>query len=124
MIAVERDERLHTLYELVTLAQVENAARQRGDHAAARDAGRRMREVVRVLGFDPVRYEPGRDAVERLINRRTLRMLQAMPGTTAQIAKAAGVPSNSVRQYLLAYINAGDVRCARRERGMWWEVVE
>jgi hypothetical protein len=124
VIAVERDERLHTLYELVTLAQVENSARQRGDHTAAREAGKRMREVVAVLGFDPLRYEPGRDNAERLISRRTLRLLRRMPGTTAELAKAAGIQSNSVRAYLLWHLNAGDVRCSRTGKGVWWELAE
>lgn len=124
MIAVESQERLHTLHELVSLAKVESQARERGDWAAAREAGKRMREVVSVLGFDPIRYEPGRDYPERLIAARTLRMLRRMPGTTAELAKAAGIQSNAVRQYLLAYILAGEVICKRKSGGMWWEVRE
>jgi hypothetical protein len=123
VIAVERDERLHTLGQLVRLAELERNCRERGDHSDARAHGRRMREVVRVLGFDPIRYEPGRDMAERLIRARTLKMLRAMPGTTRDVSKAAGVPGNAVRQYMLAMLLAGEVRCTRRPGGMWWEVV-
>lgn len=124
MIAVERDERLHTLGQLVRLAELERTARERGDHADARAHGRRMREVVSVLGFDPIRYEPGRDNAARIIGGRTVRLLAAMPGTTGDVAKAAGVHGNAVRQYMLAMLLAGEVRCTRRPTGgMWWEVV-
>jgi len=123
VIAVERDERLHTLGQLVRLAELERQARERGEHADAKRHGKQMREVVSLLGFDPIRYQPGRDMAERLISARTLKMLRAMPNTTALVAKAAGVPSNSVRQYMLAMLLAGEVRCTRRPGGMWWEVV-
>ena len=124
MIAVERDERLHTLGQLVRLAELEREARDRGDHPEAKRHGKHMREVVTLLGFDPIRYEPGRDMAERLIRGRTLKMLRAMPGTTRDVATAAGVPGNAVRQYMLAMLLAGEVRCTRRPGGMWWEVVK
>lgn len=125
MIAVESYERLHTLRELVGLVEVEFAARERGDHAVATDAARRARQVVSVLGFDPIRYDPGRDDPARIIGARTLLLLQAMPGTSAQLSKAAGIRSNSVRQYLLPYLYAGEVTCRKqRPGGMLWEVVK
>jgi len=123
VIAVERAERLHTLYQLVQLAQVENEARERGEHGLARQTAKRMREVVRVLGFDPLDYEPGRDNAAALIRSRTLRMIAAMPAFTADVARAGGIASKDVRQYMLAHILAGDVACERRDGGMWWEVV-
>jgi hypothetical protein len=122
VIAVSYTERINAIGELVKWASIESQARDRQEHSVASAAGKRMREVVKILGFDPLTYEPGRDGAELLIRGRALRMLRAMPGPTADVAKAAGVPSSYVRQYLMAYVMSGEVRCERRGTAMWWEV--
>jgi hypothetical protein len=90
VIAGPREERLNVLAELVRLGTVERAAQDRGDHTGAAAANERMREVVSLLGFDPLEYEPGRDAAALVINRRVRRMLDAMPATTTELGKVAG----------------------------------
>lgn len=117
MIAVTRSERLHTLQELIRWAAVEAEARQRHEHAVAREAERKMREVVQCLGFDPLDYEPSRDAVQQIVSARVRKMLNAMPGTSRELADAAGLHrAEDVRAYLAAYVERGEVIAERRDR--------
>jgi hypothetical protein len=122
VIAGPREERLNVLAELVRLGAFEREATDRGDHKAVSEAKTRMREVVSLLGFDPLEYEPGRDAAAKVINRRVQRMLDAMPATTSQLAKAAGVTTRDVPAYLCALINHGDVVCERVKNSTHWKV--
>lgn len=117
MIAVTRSERLHTLGELVRWANVECEATERGEHGVAKEAGRKMREVVQCLGFDPLDYEPERDAVGQIVSARVGKMLNAMPGTSRELAEAAGLQRpDDVRAYLAAYVERGEVIAERRDR--------
>lgn len=125
MIAGEREERLNVLAELVKWARIEREARERREHSVAREASRRMREVIGLLGFDPLEYQVGRDAASLLITRRCRRMLDAMPASTTDLAKAAGVPSRDVHAYLSGMVAKGDVVVHRKgRRTTWWEVAE
>lgn len=117
MIAVTRQERLHTLDELLRWAKVEAEAAERGEHQVAKQAGRKMREVVQCLGFDPLDYEPARDAVGQIVSARVSKMLNAMPGTSRELADAAGLHrADDVRAYLAAYVERGEVIAERRAR--------
>lgn len=122
MLATDRHERLTALTELTRLAHVEAQAAERGEHEVARLIAEKMRDVVSVLGFDPLAYRPERDAPGLIINKRTLAMLRAMPGSTAALAQAAGVPTNHVRAYLLAYVERGEVVTRREGKSTRWEV--
>jgi len=122
MIAGPREERLNVLAELVRLGTVERAAQDRGDHTGASAAKDRMHEVVSLLGFDPLEYEPGRDAAALVINRRVRRMLDAMPATTTELGKAAGIPTRDVPAYLAGLRNHGDVVCERIRNSTQWSV--
>lgn len=124
MIAGPREERLNVLAELVRLGTLEREATDRGDHKGAASARSRMHEVVALLGFDPLQYEPGRDAAALVINRRVRRMLDAMPATTTQLAKAAGIPTRDVPAYLAGLRNHGDVVCKRLKNNTEWSVAE
>jgi len=123
MIAGPRNERLNVLSELVRWAQTESKARAAGEHQLALQASMRMREAVGLLGFDPLEYEPGRDACEQIINRRERAMLRAMPCTTSDLAKAAGINPRHVSAYLHRYISRGEVTGTKRHRTTYWEVV-
>lgn len=124
MIAAPRDERLHALGELVRWANVEAEATERRERHVAREARKRIDEIVNVLGFDPLEYDAGRDAVSVIISKRSRQMLAALPGTTAHVAKAAGVGSQHVSSYLWAYVLRGEITCEKKGQTMWWAVVE
>lgn len=124
MIAAPRDERLHALAELVRWAGVEAEATERREAALAKQARERMAEVIAVLGFDPLEYDAGRDAVSVIISKRSQQMLSALPGTTAHVAKAAGVGSQHVSSYLWAYVLRGEITCEKKGQTMWWAVAE
>lgn len=112
------------LCELVKWAQIERDARDRREHSVAREAGRRMREVVQVLGFDPLEYEIGRDAAGMILNRRSREIMRHIPGSSAEIAKATGLLQKDLHAYLRPFITRGEIRCVRDGRGYQWEVVE
>lgn len=122
VIAGPREERLNVLAELVRLGAVERAATDRGDYKAVREAKTRMREAVSLLGFDPLEYEPARDAAAVVINRRVRRMLDAMPAPTSELAKAAGITTRDVPAYLAALLNHGDVVSTRVKNVTHWQV--
>lgn len=124
MLAAPRDERLNALAELVKWGNVEAEANERRERGVARKARERMDEIVSVLGFDPLEYEPERDAVAVIISKRARQMLAAIPGTTAHVAKAAGVPSADVRAYLWHFVLRGDITCEKKGQTLWWAVAE
>lgn len=124
MLAAPRNERLHALSELVKWGNVEAEANERRERGVARKARERMDEIVGVLGFDPLEYQPGRDAASVLIAKRSRQMLSAMPNSTANVAKAAGVASADVRAYLWHFVLRGEITCEQKGQTMWWEVVE
>lgn len=124
MIAAPRDERLHALEELCKWARVHDEATERRERAVATAAKKRMADVVSVLGFDPLEYDAGRDAASVIISRRSQQMLAALPGTTAEIARAAGVGSQHVSAYLWAYVMRGEITCTKQGQTMVWAVVE
>jgi hypothetical protein len=90
----------------------------------ARKARERMDEIVGVLGFDPLDYDPTRDAVTVIISKRSRQMLAALPGTTAHVAKAAGVASAHVSSYLWAYVLRGEITCEKKGQTLWWAAAE
>jgi hypothetical protein len=123
MIAGPRDERLNVLAELVKWAERERLAADAGDHALADLARARMKEAVALLGFDPIEYDAGRDWAAVVVSRRIKKMLDAMPGTTTELACAAGVASRQVHTYLSPLLNRGEIRCTKRRTNSYWEVV-
>lgn len=124
MIAGPREERLNVLAELVKWAQVEAEAKARREHKLAREASERMREVVALLGFDPLEYDCGRDAASLLLSKRSREILKLMPGTTREIAQAAGIAPQDIHAYLRQFITRGEVRSTKQGTVTYWEVVK
>jgi hypothetical protein len=81
-----------------------------------------MREVVSLLGFDPLDYSPERDITSLVINARAQAMMRALPGTTSDLARAAGVRPNFVRAYLLPYVNRGEIVARKTKKTTYWEM--
>jgi len=123
VIVGDREERLSVLAELVKWAERERLAADAGEHALAHLAQARMREAVSLLGFDPIEYDAGRDWAAVVVNRRIKKMLDAMPGTTTEIACAANIASRQVHTYLSPMVNRGEIRCTKRRTNSYWEVV-
>lgn len=124
MIAGDRDERLHTLAEIVRWGKVEAEATERGEHHVARAAADRMREAVALLGFDPLVYDCGRDAAAVLIRKRSRELLNLLPGTSLEIGRAAGISAGDLPAYMRPFVERGEVRCTRTGSATYWEVVE
>jgi hypothetical protein len=132
-LAVEPAERLRALRELVKWADVHEEAEARKERALVNSAARRMREVVGVLGFDPLAYIPeramqeamaGDDALGRILSRRLEAMLRALPGTTNDLAVAAGIPARTVAQYVLPLYERGEITRTTDGRRTTWAVAE
>ena len=123
MIAGPREERLNVLTELVKWAHVEAEAKARREHKVAREASKRMRELVQLLGFDPLEYDCGRDAAALLLSKRSREILSHMPGTTRDIAKATGIEPHNLHAYLRQFITRGEVRSVKQGTVTYWEVV-
>ena len=132
-LAVEPGERLRALRELVKWADVHEEAEARKERALVNSAARRMREVVGVLGFDPLAYIPeramqeamaGDDALGRILSRRLEAMIRALPGTTNDLAVAAGIPARTVAQYVLPLYERGEITRTNDGRRTTWAVAE
>lgn len=130
-VIVDRSERVHALGELARWSRLEIEAAAAGQHDLARAADGKAAEIVALLGFDPRAYVPDRsvevrangdDTLARLISKRTQLLLGAIPGTTAELAAAAGVNSASVRSYLLGYLDRGEIVCTVERNVTRWEV--
>lgn len=129
-VAVDRYERLNALAELVRWEQTAAEAEARGERAVERAARKQARDVVDVLGFDPLAYVPDRSmseaakedsALGRTIAKRTQKMLRRVPGTTSDLAEAAGIAPANVRAYLRAYLENGEIVNRVEHRVTWWE---
>lgn len=129
-LAVDRYERLHALGELVRWEEAAAEADARGEAAVKRAARKRAREIVEVLGFDPLAYVPDRSfenasqensALGRTIAKRTQAMLRRVPGTTSELAEAAGIAPANVRAYLRSYLESGYIVNRTEGRVTWWE---
>lgn len=123
MIAGDREERLNVLRELVKWARIEHEAAERHEHSVAREARKRMRELVSLLGFDPLEYDCGRDGAALLLSRRSREILKHLPGSSREIAKATGVPPQNLHAYLREYITRGEVACSKQGTVTYWEVL-
>ena len=132
-LALDRYERLHALRELVRWSDAADEAEARSERAVAKAARAKVREVVEVLGFDPLAYVPDRSmseaateesALGRVIAKRTQAMLRRVPGTTSDLAEAAGIAPSSVRSYLRAYLENGEIVMRVDHRVTWWEEPE
>lgn len=123
MIAGPRDERLRVLSELVRWAHAEAKARELGEHELAVKASMRMREAVSILGFDPIEYDAGRDWSAQVVSKRIRKMLDAMPGTSTELAKAAGINPRDVWKYLTPLANRGEINATKVGHATHWEVV-
>ena len=132
-LAIDRGERLHALRELVRWSDAADEADARSERAVAKGAREKVREIVEVLGFDPLAYVPDRsmsdaateeNALGRVIARRTQAMLRRVPGTTSDLAEAAGIAPSSVRSYLRAYLENGELVNRAEQRVTWWEEPE
>lgn len=132
-LAVDRYERLNALRELVRWSDAADEAEARGERAIAKGARKKVAEVVEVLGFDPLAYVPDRsvsdaaseeNALGRVISRRTQAMLRRVPGTTSDLAEAAGVSPSNVRAYLRPYLENGELVNRAERRVTWWEEPE
>lgn len=117
-VAVERAERLNVLRELVRWEDVQAEAIARRERGLANEAKRRARELVSVLGFDPLTYIPDRatframeeqDGLGRLVSRRLGLMLRALPATTNELAEVSGVHARNVGAYLLPLLERGEI---------------
>ena len=123
MIAGDREERINVLAELVKWARVEREARERRAHAVAAEASERMSEVVGLLGFDPLEYDCGRDAAAVLLTKRSREILNHLPGTSREVARAAGIAPQDIHAYLRQFITRGEVACTKQGTVTYWEVV-
>jgi hypothetical protein len=132
-LAIERRERLAALRELVKWADVQEQAEARRERALVNSAARRMREVVSVLGFDPLTYLPersvadameGDDGLAVILSRRLEAIIRALPGTTNDLADAAGIPARYVSQYVLPLYERGEITRTTAGRRTWWAVAE
>ncbi len=130
-VIVDRAERVHALGELARWSRVELEAAAAGMHDLAKAADHKASEIVALLGFDPRVHVPDRsvevratgdDTLARLISKRTQLLLGAIPGTTAELAAAAGVQAGSVRSYLLGYLERGEVVCIVEKNLARWEL--
>jgi len=122
LIATAVAERRATLRELVRLADLAAFCGEVGDVDGEADAQRRLAEVVAVLGFDPIVYQPGRDYAARFVASTSRTLIRAMPGTTREIAAAAGCPPRDVRAHLLGHLDRGEVRFSKGPGFTLWEV--
>ena len=122
MIAGDREERLNVLTELVKWAKVEQEAKDRHQHKVAREAERRMRELIGLLGFDPIEYECERDAAALILSKRTREIIRHLPGSSDEVAQAAGVAPRDLHAYLRTYINRGEVACIKQGTVTYWQV--
>ena len=132
-LAIERRERLNALRELVKWADVQEEAEVRRERALVHSAARRMREVVGVLGFDPLTYVPersvadameGDDGLAVILSRRLEAILRALPGTSNDLADAAGIPARYVSQYVLPLYERGEITRTTEGRRTMWAVAE
>lgn len=132
-LAIERRERLNALRELVKWADVQEEAEVRRERALVHSAARRMREVVGVLGFDPLTYLPersvaaamqGDDGLAVILSRRLEAIIRALPGTTNDLADAAGIPARYVSQYVLPLYERGEITRTTEGRRTIWAVAE
>jgi hypothetical protein len=132
-LAIDRRERLHALGELVRWEKAAAEADARSERAIAKAARKRAREIVDVLGFDPLAYVPDRsvsdaasedNALGRIIAKRTQVMLRCIPATTSDLAAAANLSASSVRAYLRPYLESGAIVTRLHGRVTWWQEAE
>lgn len=122
MIAVTAVERLATLREIVRLGTRAEYCAAVGMEVELAEATALLGEVVEVMGFDPIAYQPGRDNFAKIVTERSHAMLKAMPGTTAEIAAASGCRSRDVPAYMLAFVRNGEVRRSKAQNTTYWEL--
>jgi hypothetical protein len=130
-VATDRYERCRALGELVRWTELEHEAEARGVEVIARKAREKAAELIQILGFDPLIHVPDRsvqtagernDALGRIISARAQAMLARIPGTTSDLADAAGIRASSVRSYLLTYLERGEIVCRTEGRVTFWEL--